>query len=273
VRPPHRGRQVRFRRSAFGATRFAGGAPGTDYRYTGQRELSEIGLYYYRARWYDSALGRFVQPDTIVPGAAQPAEWDRYAYVSNNPLTYSDPSGHRPCSEQWTCEGPAPRRPPLRRRAQSWKRSISPLSTLWRGNGNDFGSSHHGVDYQPPTDDRSVRTTWSGQVLVADTCSAGNCVDQVGHHEPALNYGYGNVAVVEYPYSNIPENARRVLGLREDQSVFMLYAHLPGPPGVGAGETVAQGQTIGTVGSTGNSTADHPHFEIRIGSTGGLPPG
>jgi RHS repeat-associated protein len=83
--------ELRYR--AFGATRFASGEPGTGYRYTGQREMSEIGLYYYRARWYDPALGRFVQADLVGSGG-------RYAYVSNNPMRYSDPSGH------WACEGP-----------------------------------------------------------------------------------------------------------------------------------------------------------------------
>jgi RHS repeat-associated protein len=43
---------------AFGVTRFSSGNPGTEYRYTGQREVSEIGLYFYRARWYDPVLGR-----------------------------------------------------------------------------------------------------------------------------------------------------------------------------------------------------------------------
>jgi hypothetical protein len=37
-------------------------------------------------------LGRFAQADTIVPGGAQ--GWDRYAYVSNSPMMYVDPSGH-----------------------------------------------------------------------------------------------------------------------------------------------------------------------------------
>jgi RHS repeat-associated protein len=87
--------QLRYR--AFGATRFASGEPATDYRYTGQRELSEIGLYYYRARWYDAALGRFVQPDTLIPDAGRPQAWDRYAYVGNNPVRFSDPTGHRDC--------------------------------------------------------------------------------------------------------------------------------------------------------------------------------
>jgi hypothetical protein len=49
---------------------------------------------YYKARWYDSSLGRFSQADTIVPGAGDPRAWDRYAYVENNPIVYNDPTGH-----------------------------------------------------------------------------------------------------------------------------------------------------------------------------------
>ncbi len=50
---------------------------------------------YYNARWYDPSLGRFAQADTIVPGGAQ--GYDRYAYVNNDPVRYTDPSGHKPC--------------------------------------------------------------------------------------------------------------------------------------------------------------------------------
>ena len=49
---------------------------------------------YYNARWYDPALGRFTQADTLIPGAGNPLAWDRYAYVNDNPLRYRDPSGH-----------------------------------------------------------------------------------------------------------------------------------------------------------------------------------
>jgi RHS repeat-associated protein len=66
----------------------------TDYRYTSQRQEATLGLYYYRARWYDPYLNRWTQPDSIVPDPYSPAEWDRYAYVRNNPVKYSDPSGH-----------------------------------------------------------------------------------------------------------------------------------------------------------------------------------
>ncbi len=48
------------------------------------------------ARWYDPALGRWVQPDTDVPLESQGTQaWDRFAYVNNNALRYIDPSGHQ----------------------------------------------------------------------------------------------------------------------------------------------------------------------------------
>lgn len=78
---------------AWGETR-AGSMP-TKYQYTGQFNNIEIGLYYYGARWYDPSLGRFTQPDSIIPLASQGVQaWDRYAYTNNNPIRYNDPSGH-----------------------------------------------------------------------------------------------------------------------------------------------------------------------------------
>ena len=73
----------------------AGDLP-TDYGYTGQREESALGLMYYVARWYDSGIGHFVQADTVVPGAGNPAAYNRYAYVMYNPLRYIDSDGHIP---------------------------------------------------------------------------------------------------------------------------------------------------------------------------------
>jgi len=63
---------------------------------SGQRLEAEIGLYFYNARFYDATLGRFSQADTIIPGAGNPLALDRYAYVQNNSLRYTDPSGHAP---------------------------------------------------------------------------------------------------------------------------------------------------------------------------------
>lgn len=67
----------------------------TKYQFTGQFNQIELGIYYYNARWYDGTLGRFTQADTIIPLTSQGVQaWDRYAYGSNNPLRYTDPSGH-----------------------------------------------------------------------------------------------------------------------------------------------------------------------------------
>ena len=43
---------------------------------------------------YDPFLGRFVQADTIIPEAGKAGAYDRYAYTNNNPVKYTDPSGH-----------------------------------------------------------------------------------------------------------------------------------------------------------------------------------
>ncbi|MEZ4864102.1 MAG: RHS repeat-associated core domain-containing protein [Caldilineaceae bacterium] len=92
----------------------ASGTTPTSYKFTGQREEASLGLYYYGARWYDPALGRFIGSplgaDTIVPNPGDMQSFDhvvgakrhRYAYVNNNPLKYVDPTGHEPCpSGNW----------------------------------------------------------------------------------------------------------------------------------------------------------------------------
>ena len=78
--------------TAWGQTR--SGSVGTDRQYTGQISEPQLGLYFYNARYYDGSLGRFISPDTLIPNAGKPADWDRYAYASNSPVVYSDPSGH-----------------------------------------------------------------------------------------------------------------------------------------------------------------------------------
>jgi len=76
----------------YGQTR-SGGITSTDRAFTGQR-LDSTGLYYYGARYYDPNIGRFVSPDTIVQNYRRPASFNRYAYAFDNPLKYTDPSGH-----------------------------------------------------------------------------------------------------------------------------------------------------------------------------------
>jgi RHS repeat-associated protein len=78
----------------FGATSADLGALSVSHKYTSQEEDAETGLYYYNARYYNPALGRFISPDTIVPDPRNSQAYNRYSYVLNNPMIYTDPSGH-----------------------------------------------------------------------------------------------------------------------------------------------------------------------------------
>ncbi|TKB95631.1 MAG: hypothetical protein E8D41_00280 [Nitrospira sp.] len=67
-------------------------SPGTveqPYTFTGREFDSESGLYYYRERYYDPSIGRFIHADPlgILAGV------NLYAYVNNNPAAFTDPLG------------------------------------------------------------------------------------------------------------------------------------------------------------------------------------
>jgi RHS repeat-associated protein len=89
---------------AWGGVRYASGTMPTNFRYTGQRWEDYIKLIQVGSRWYDSSLGRFIQPDQIIPEAYNTLAYDRYQYAYSNPVRYTDSSGH--CVDgvtTWVC--------------------------------------------------------------------------------------------------------------------------------------------------------------------------
>lgn len=81
----------------FGQFRDAQNQPklvNTEFGFTGQRYDAETGLYYYNARYYDPAIGRFIMADTVIPDAGDAQSLNPYSYCLNNPLELTDPSGH-----------------------------------------------------------------------------------------------------------------------------------------------------------------------------------
>ena len=80
---------------AFGAVRTSEGTLPTDYTFTGQKNDAASALMFYNARYYDANIGRFVQADPIVAAPFNPQSLNRYAYVLNNPVRYTDPTGYK----------------------------------------------------------------------------------------------------------------------------------------------------------------------------------
>lgn len=64
------------------------------FRYSGELWDQQVGLQHLRARWYDPSMGRFISEDTYEGEINNPLSQNRYTYVHNNPLIYTDPTGH-----------------------------------------------------------------------------------------------------------------------------------------------------------------------------------
>jgi RHS repeat-associated protein len=66
----------------------------TDRGYTEHEELDELGIIHMNGRIYDPYIGRFMSADPYIQAPYELQSHNRYAYVMNNPLLYTDPSGY-----------------------------------------------------------------------------------------------------------------------------------------------------------------------------------
>jgi RHS repeat-associated protein len=102
------------------AASYSSQSPALSKHFTGKERDAETGLDYFLARYYSGAQGRFLSPDEFKGGpddaltgqdiiAAGPIPYadignpqtlNKYAYVMNNPLRYTDPDGHETDAEK-----------------------------------------------------------------------------------------------------------------------------------------------------------------------------
>jgi RHS repeat-associated protein len=66
---------------------------GDNRGFTGHEHLAELGLIHMNGRIYDPVIGRFLQADPIIQAPQNAQSHNRYSYVMNNPLSFTDPSG------------------------------------------------------------------------------------------------------------------------------------------------------------------------------------
>jgi RHS repeat-associated protein len=90
---------------SFGNVTASSGSITNPFQYTGRELDSETGLYYYRARYNDPTIGRFVSEDPLQFGSG---DSNFYNYVAQNPVNYTDPTGRfripgtNWCGPDWT---------------------------------------------------------------------------------------------------------------------------------------------------------------------------
>jgi len=68
-------------------------ADASEIHFTGKERDTESGNDYFSARYYASSMGRFMSPDPMGGHYENPQTLNKYAYVINNPLTMTDPTG------------------------------------------------------------------------------------------------------------------------------------------------------------------------------------
>jgi RHS repeat-associated protein len=77
----------------YGGVRSGSGTLPTAKGFTGQYS-DATGLMYFNARYYSQTLGRFVSADSIVARPSNPQAFNRYSYVYNSPVNFTDSTGH-----------------------------------------------------------------------------------------------------------------------------------------------------------------------------------
>jgi len=81
---------------SFGKQTSSSGSLTNPFQYTGRDSDTETNLYFYRARYYDPTVGRFISEDPLGFEAGP----NFYKYVSDDPLNYADPFGLSPADVQ-----------------------------------------------------------------------------------------------------------------------------------------------------------------------------
>jgi RHS repeat-associated protein len=123
----------------------------TRYQFTGREKDDVTGLYYYRARWYDSKLGRFISEDPI--GFAGD-DVNLYGYVGNNPLNLFDPFG-------------LAANPKYKQKCESWKKTIENIEQDIRKRTGEMAENKLGLPWRAAGDSKNpALSRWGHQKII-----------------------------------------------------------------------------------------------------------
>ena len=189
--------------------------PPTDSLYTGQKRDLSTGLYFYGARYYNPAIGMFVQPDSIVPQPGNPQSLNRYSYGLNNPLRYTDPTGHEEEEEPYYIF------------VGGYGTTSQSNPSDWGPMINNLGLKGEGVDYGF----FEWQSGWSGKGTASIDRSTADAAPelarQIGQHKNVTLVGHskGGALIMEY-LAEVAEG--RPIGNRNVKRAFTIDSPLDG---------------------------------------------
>jgi murein DD-endopeptidase MepM/ murein hydrolase activator NlpD len=108
---------------------------------------------------------------------------------------------------------------------------------------------------------------WNGTASIAGTQVRAVMAGRVAVAE-ADTFPFGNVVVIETHRETLPADLIERFNIPADKTIYTLYAHMQDAPIVSLEQEVAVCQSVGKVGSTGNTNAAHLHLEMRFGPPG-----
>ncbi len=136
-------------------------------RYSGEFFDTETGLYYLRARYYNSYTGRFISEDSYWGEDTNPLSLNLYTYCYNDPIMYIDPTGHwggkdgkfddsqlsvkdqrkiKDITDAWhSAEGNTAEQERLHKQAQSIRKDALKNGTINKKNQDSFGKKAQSI--------------------------------------------------------------------------------------------------------------------------------
>ena len=137
-------------------------------QYSGEFLDESAGLYYLRARFYNPTTGRFISEDSYKGDIKDPASLNLYTYCHNDPINFSDPSGHSskpPAWLDWDGDGKVDTKEDMDRFDKNhdgiadWNQGKGKKED-YRNGGTGNGSYNGGSSYNPKSGADTV-TNWS----------------------------------------------------------------------------------------------------------------